>query len=146
MKVWMNVWVEGNVGQFVQVPHAFSALVTLISHQVRARRDDRDGKKAVCLQWLWLERQPSGPSRGRLASSALGRGTCFPFRVHEQILHFYQSLSRFKIPGVPQAHYLVRGLTIFTCSVQGQYYTVQEHYKKVLVCVKKTQNIWLSLY
>lgn len=57
MKVWMNVWVnmlhawvKRIVVQFVQVLYAFAALVTLISDQVRARRDDRDGKKAVCLQ------------------------------------------------------------------------------------------------
>lgn len=52
MKVWMNMWVEKIVVQFVQALYAFAALVTLISDQVRARRDDRDGKKAVCLQWL----------------------------------------------------------------------------------------------
>lgn len=57
MKVWMNVWVnmlhawvKRIVVQFVQVVYAFAALVTQISDQVRARRDDRDGKKAVCLQ------------------------------------------------------------------------------------------------
>lgn len=50
MKVWMNMWVEKIVVQFVQALYAFAALVTLISDQVRARRDDRDGKKAVCLQ------------------------------------------------------------------------------------------------
>lgn len=57
MKVWMNVWVnmlhawvKRIVVQFVQVLYAFAALVMLISDQVRARRDDRDGKKAVCLQ------------------------------------------------------------------------------------------------
>lgn len=46
----MNMWVEKIVVQFVQALYAFAALVTLISDQVRARRDDRDGKKAVCLQ------------------------------------------------------------------------------------------------
>lgn len=50
MKVWTNVWVERIVVQFVQVLYAFAALVTLISEQVRARRDDRERKKAVCLQ------------------------------------------------------------------------------------------------
>lgn len=50
MKVWTNVWVERIVVQFVQVLYAFAALVTLISEQVRARRDDREEKKAVCLQ------------------------------------------------------------------------------------------------
>lgn len=50
MKVWMNVGIKRIVVQFVQVLCAFAALVTLISDQVRARRDNRGGKKAVCLQ------------------------------------------------------------------------------------------------
>lgn len=66
---------------------------------------------------FWLEGWPSWPSHGEVGLCGAGRGACFPLGVRKQILCFCYSPAKFKKPGVPRAHSLVRGQAIFTCGV-----------------------------